>query len=42
MEILKEDVYMTPKIEVINLSNLDVITTSGEIEENLGDDNWQT
>ena len=41
MEILKEDVYMTPKIEVINLSNLDVITTSNPIEDNLGD-TWQS
>lgn len=42
MKILKEDVYITPKIEVINLSNLDVIATSGQIGDNLGDDNWQS
>lgn len=42
MEILKEDVYMTPKIEIINLSNLDVITTSSGIVDNMGDDNWQS
>ncbi len=42
MEKLKEDIYLTPEIEVINIYNTDVIATSGGIEDNLGDDNWQS
>lgn len=41
MEILKEDVYITPKIELVNLLDSDVITTSNPIEDNLGD-TWQS
>lgn len=40
MEKLKEDVYVTPEIEIINLLSSDVIATSGEIEDNMGD-TWQ-
>jgi len=41
MEKTMEDVYITPQIQIINLSDLDVITMSGEIEDNLGD-TWQS
>lgn len=41
MEILKEDVYITPKIELVKLLDSDVITTSNPIEDNLGD-TWQS
>ena len=41
MEMFKEDVYITPKIEIVNLCKSDVITTSSAIEDNLPDDTWQ-
>ena len=42
MERLKEDVYITPEISIVNLSCSDVITTSRNIEDSLPDDTWQS
>lgn len=42
MEILKENVYIAPQVEIINLYEADVITTSGGIEDSLPDDTWQS
>lgn len=42
MEMLKEDAYITPRIEIIELLNSDVITTSNPIEDSLPDDTWQS